>query len=261
MLIARNIAFALNGHQILNGVELVLEPGQITSMIGPNGAGKSTLLKILTGEWIPEQGDVTLAGRALSDYLPFELSKKRSVVPQSSSLSFDFLVSEVVRMGVLPDAVGVGPELVVQALDDVGLSAKSSQAYTSLSGGEKQRTHIARALVQIRSFPDEGERFLLLDEPTSSLDLVYTQRLMKLVSRLAGEGVGIYMIMHDVNLASAWSDQVLILSGGTLLANGTPEAVITPEILGAAFDVESKIMPHPQSGRPLVLPVVPDDRS
>jgi iron complex transport system ATP-binding protein len=257
MLQAKEIHLSRGGRAILKAINLDLPTGQITTMIGPNGAGKSSLLKILSGEWLPSQGQVSMQDRLLSEFSPSELAKMRALVPQSSSLSFDFSIREVVSMGVLTGASESTEDLVAAALNDVGLEAQALQTYTSLSGGEKQRTHIARALVQVRSFPSKKDRYLLLDEPSSSLDLVYTERLMRLIKSLAEDGLGVFLIMHDVNLASAWSDQVLVLAKGKLVAQGCPGAVIIPHVLRDAFEIEPQIIAHPHSGRPLVLPSVP----
>jgi len=252
--LAQNINFSRGTRTILQDVSFEIRRACVTTMIGPNGAGKSTLLKMMAGELAPDAGELRLNERPISEWSPKELAQLRAVVPQSPSLSFDFLVQEVVQMGLIGKPKD---RLVDQALHDVGLQRQAAQKYTSLSGGEKQRVHLARALVQVLSSENTSPPFFLLDEPSASLDLIYTEKLMNLISDLSNNGVGVFMIMHDVNLASVWSDQILILHEGTILAEGPPESVIHAENLERCFNVNASIIPHPQTGRPVMLPVAP----
>jgi iron complex transport system ATP-binding protein len=254
MYLGRDICLQRGGRLILSNVDLEISSGQITTMIGPNGAGKSSLLKILAGELRADSGELLLNEREISKWSPSELATVRAVVPQSPSLGFDFLVYEVVHLGL---AKSGAEDLVSQAISDVGLQAQTQQKYTSLSGGEKQRTHLARALVQIRSCPTSSPRFLLLDEPTASLDLIHTEGLMHGLASLCKTGVGVFMIVHDVNLASVWSDHLVLLTDGAVVSDGVPDVVITSENLEKCFSVEANIIAHPQSGRPVVLPSAP----
>lgn len=259
MLAAENLTLARAGTRILDRVSLAIHPGEIVGLLGSNGAGKSTLLSALSAELDAEGGSLTLDGRALAAMPPREQARKRAVLPQKPGLTFDLGVREVVAMGAYPFAQLSSAEvdaLARQALKWANVSHLDGRRYPQLSGGEQQRVQFARVLVQCCAARAEGEaRYLLLDEPTASLDPKHQTDLMRRTAQLAREGnTGILVILHDMNLAARWCDRLLLLSGGRGIALGTPTQVLTSANLYLAYGIEARVMPHPlQADRPLVL--------
>ncbi|MBO1114240.1 heme ABC transporter ATP-binding protein [Bordetella petrii] len=255
-----DLALSRNGARILSGVSLAVEPGQVLGLLGANGAGKSTLLAALAGELRADSGAIELDGAALASLPPRRQARQRAVLPQKPSLSFDLGVDEVVAMGAYPfpelDPVEV-EELVGQALALAGVPHLAQRRYPELSGGEQQRVQFARVLAQCQAQRDPGTpRYLLLDEPISSLDPKHQIELLRTIAALAHEqGLGVLVIVHDVNLAARWCDRLVMLGGGTVVADGAPDAVLTPQNLRAVYDIEADVLPHPTlPGRLLVLP-------
>jgi iron complex transport system ATP-binding protein len=226
----------------------------VTALIGPNGAGKSTLLKVIAGERRPTAGTVHLHGRDLKDFSARELARFRSVLPQAVHLAFPFTVEEVVRLGVpralSPSRAG---ELVHRTLDRVGMADAARRICPTLSGGEQQRVHLARVLVQLAAETDDGlSRALLLDELTASLDLAHQQLVLKLAREHAAAGGMVLAILHDLNLATLVADRIVALDKGRVAAMGTPVEVITERLLADVYGVTMRI--HTTPGRVFVLP-------
>ncbi len=244
-------------HTVLESVSLAVEPGRVTAILGPNGAGKTTLLNCLTGGGQPSEGEVTLDGKALSAYGSRELACRRAVLPQSSSLGFNFTVREVVEMGRLPHIEqherARDSEIVNLAMLQADIQVYAHRHYLTLSGGEKQRVHLARVLAQV--WPNEKHegppRYLFLDEPTNNLDLAHQHRCLALARRLANAGLGVCAILHDLNLALRYADQFVLLQNGRLRAYGLADEVMTPEIISEVFSVKAQVVDH--AGHKLVL--------
>ena len=192
----------------------------------PNGAGKSTLIKVLAGEIVPTHGDVMLDGRSLKTFRAAELAARRAIVPQSTFLSFPFSVIEVVKLGASVPGFDQNPEhstrIAEDALSDVGLTEFRDRLYSQLSGGERQRVHVARALCQLNAaVRRQGQTaVLLLDEPTSSLDLSHQSLVLGEARAQADEGRAVAVVLHDLNLAAAWADEIVLLSSGGIAARG-----------------------------------------
>ncbi|MDG0968855.1 MAG: ATP-binding cassette domain-containing protein, partial [Porticoccaceae bacterium] len=172
-LVAENISLYLSGFNILRNINLSISAGKVTAIVGPNGAGKSTLIKVLSGDILPTRGDVLLNDKKLDQWPSEQRAKIMSVLPQHSSLDFPFTASEVVSLGRIPHQTGIqkDSEIVREALHLVDASYLKSRFFTQMSGGEKQRVQLARVLAQIWEKEVYGEQFLVLDEPTASLDL------------------------------------------------------------------------------------------
>ncbi|WP_422136531.1 MULTISPECIES: heme ABC transporter ATP-binding protein [unclassified Endozoicomonas] len=239
--------------RLLDDVSLTVAPGEIVTVLGPNGAGKSTLMKVISGEQKPSSGKVLLNDR--TDWGLQQQALMLGVLPQSSSLSFPFTVAEVVILGRIPCATDRTENLAIveAALTEVDGLHLRDRRYTTLSGGERQRVHMARVLAQIWDEPDFGKRYLLLDEPTSALDPAHQQLTLKMARKQAEKGVGVMVILHDLNLAARYSDRLMILKEGAIAAQGTPHEVLTAETLQAVFDVDVTISEHPAHGCPLVI--------
>jgi iron complex transport system ATP-binding protein len=237
---ARALSVRIGVNLLLDRVELDLRPGELLAVVGPNGAGKSTLLATLSGERRPSSGEVTLDGTALSRFKPLELARRRAVLPQESSLEFDFTALEVTLLGRMPFTGGrESPrdiEIARAALRLADAAHLETRRYPTLSGGERGRVQLARVLAQIwHEATPTRDRYLLLDEPTSSLDLAHQHGTLAVAKGLALEGVGVLAVLHDLNLAAAYADRVAVLQRGALVALGAPRAVLTSSLLEHTF--------------------------
>ncbi|KAB2919786.1 MAG: heme ABC transporter ATP-binding protein [Hyphomicrobiaceae bacterium] len=259
MLQAKGVTFAINGRTLLRSVDLALAPGKVTVLIGPNGAGKSMLLRILSGELAPTGGEVLLDGRALGSISAWELARRRAVVPQSSLLSFPFTVQEVAMMGVsVPgfDASISAAAAARAALEAVGLAQIAGRLYVHLSGGERQRVHVARALCQLAATPihTAETRCFLLDEPTSSLDLGHQALVLRIMRQRARAGDAVLAVLHDLNLAAALADELVLLVGGQVRASGEAATVLSDHLLSEAYGCQVLTNRIPAGDRRFVLP-------
>lgn len=219
---------------------LTARPGQLTAILGPNGAGKTTALKLLSGEAEASEGEALLDGQSVRDMGAAALARRRAVVTQSSSLSFDFLVWEVVALGRQPhvenSSAAIDEAIIIRALEMVDAVQFAGRRYLTLSGGERQRVQFARALAQVLEPADiTAPKYLLLDEPTSALDLKYQIDCLELARDFARDGNGVVVILHDLNLARAYANHVYLLQRGTLAASGAAEDVLTPEIIQPVY--------------------------
>ncbi|GLK73818.1 heme ABC transporter ATP-binding protein [Ancylobacter dichloromethanicus] len=248
MYCAHDIGFSAGGRALLDGASVEVLPGRVTVLIGPNGAGKSTLFKVLAGERRAQRGQVTLAGADLAGLKPARLARLRAVLPQSVHVAFAFTVEEVAGIGAKPGRDTAAP--IRRALARVELAGLAGENYEHLSGGEKQRVQLARALVQLEG--GEGPGYLLLDEPTASLDLAQQLLVLALVRELAGEGVGVLAVLHDLNLAAMVADEIVALKQGRVAARGTPGEVLTDARIAELYGVSARIGWAPAT--PFLLP-------
>jgi iron complex transport system ATP-binding protein len=251
---AREVTFAYNGPPVVNGVSLELVPGKLIGAIGPNGAGKSTLVRLLSGLLRPQAGEITLDGRPLTAWRRRELAQRIAVVPQSPVLPETFTAAEVVLLGRTPHLGLLGSEkardweIARQAMERVQVWHLANRLIGTLSGGERQRVVVARALAQEPSI-------LLLDEPTTHMDVNHQLGLIVLVRHLAAEyGLAVLAVLHDLNLASQYCDELLLLAEGRVVARGRPSEVITEELISKAYHADVLVLTHPQTGRPIVVP-------
>ena len=236
-------------------LSFTIQPGEIVGFLGPNGAGKSSLLKVLTGEMPVTKGDVYFNSLLLNQWSLLEKAQMLAVLPQHTLLNFSFTADEVVGLGRIPHQTGIAKDLqiVAEALDLVDASYLQRRFYTQMSGGEKQRVQLARVLAQIWQPSILGEQFLVLDEPTSAFDLSHQKLTLDIVRQLAERGVGVVMVLHDLNLAARCADNLVVIDGGVIAAQGRPEAVLTEALIDKVFGVKSIISEHPITKRPLVI--------
>lgn len=233
----RELAFAYgNGPRVLDGVTLDLESGSLLVVAGPNGCGKSTLLSLLLGFAKPIAGEVKLEGRALSGYAPVEVARIVAAVPQSEVPALSLTGLEMVLLGRTPHRSGYLPVLdsrdipaAERALERAGAAPFAGRMLGTLSGGERQLVRIARALAQ-------EPRVLLLDEPSSSLDLGHQQNIFRLLRSLAhDEGMAVLTVSHDLNLAATYADRMALMAAGEVRATGTPDEVMREDLLREVF--------------------------
>jgi iron complex transport system ATP-binding protein len=255
-LTTRSLSFAYGNKKVLSQVDLELLPGCMVCLAGPNGSGKSTLLKCLDRILRPQKGMVAIDGRDIREFSRRELARKVAYVPQSASQNLGFSVFEAVMMGRKPflnfRVREDDCQTVMQVLGMMDLGHMAQRYFDELSGGEKQKVLIARALAQ-------KSRILLLDEPTSNLDLRYQLEVAELLTRLKNRhGLTMVMALHDLNLAARYSDKVVMLHQGGIFAQGPPAKVLNPENIRTVYGVEAIVSLDGQ-GRPTVQPLRPAD--
>ena len=242
---AENVSWSVAAKQIVDAVSLVVDEGEFVGLIGPNGSGKSSLLRTIYRILQPDSGVIELGGTNVWDVTPSEVARQMAVVMQESTGDFDFSVREIVMMGRNPHKGMFDREtvwdiqLVDDALDQVGIIDFAQRSFLTLSGGEKQRVLIARALVQ-------QANFLVLDEPTNHLDIHYQLEILELVKSL---GTTTIAALHELNLAAFYCDRLYVLKQGQLVASGTPEAVLHPDLIRDVYGVWSEVSLHSLTGK------------
>jgi iron complex transport system ATP-binding protein len=254
--------FEIGRRRLVDGVNLELRSGRIVALVGPNGAGKSTLLRLLAGELTATSGAIRLDGRDMRRIPPAELASRRAVVPQHAMLSFPFTVLEVVLLGATIPGFQIddphSERACLAAIDAVGLEGFEERLFTELSGGERQRVQVARALCQLATSnrPRNEASALLLDEPTASLDFAHQSIVLGEVRRQAEAGRTVLVVLHDLNLAAAYADEIVLMSKGRIAAAGPPESVLTDELLSEIYRHPVRTNSPPPQGRPFVLPQI-----
>ena len=251
----RDIQLHVAGFDLLRDVNLQIAPGTVTAIVGPNGAGKSSLLRVLCGDVPATRGEVRLNGRALADWEAGTRARMLAVLPQHAVLDFPFTAREVVSLGRIPHATGAERDEVIvrAALEAVDAAYLDKRFYTQMSGGEKQRVQLARVLAQVWEPVPEGERLLVLDEPTAAFDLAHQQITLDIVRRFAAEGAGVLVVLHDLNLAARCADRLVVLSCGRVAAEGPPAQVLDEALVERVFGLRCVLMPHPLTGVPMVV--------
>ncbi len=251
LLVADDLRCALSGRPVLDGVGLHVRPGEVLALIGPNGAGKTTLLRALSRLLRPLAGTVTLEGENVWHIRPRPLARQLALAPQGAEM-WPLTVEQFVGLGRAPHRGWLLPlndedhQVVQAALERTGLIPLRERQVTELSGGEQRRVILARALAQ-------QPRILLLDEPTAALDLKYQAAILGLARRLAhDDGLSVVITLHDLNQAAGVADRMALLAHGRVLAVGTPNEVLTAELISATYEVPVAVFRHPMDGSPLV---------
>jgi iron complex transport system ATP-binding protein len=245
MIAARQLSITRNGRRLLNGVSLEVHPGLFTAIAGPNGAGKTSLLKAISGE-SSYDGTLEINGTAATRYSVADLSKVRAVLPQSTHMQFSFSVEQVVKLAGNQKSIG-------EVMDLTGISSWAKRNYLTLSGGEQQRVQLARVLAQvweIKSYP----RYVLLDEPTSNLDLAQQQLIFGLVKHACERNIGVLAIVHDLNQVVQFADKMYFLKDGSVVANGNPKEVFTKKIIEETFCCKVNVYHDPCTNCPYIVP-------
>ncbi|SDF74425.1 iron complex transport system ATP-binding protein [Blastococcus aurantiacus] len=254
-LAAEQLRLAYDEHVVVQDVDLELTDGSFTAIVGPNGCGKSTLLRALGRLLRPAGGQVLLDGRAIARTPTREVAKVLGLLPQSPIAPEGLTVADLVARGRHPHQSWVrqwsrdDESVVAEALEWTDMAELAERPVDELSGGQRQRAWISMALAQ-------GTDLLLLDEPTTYLDLAHQIDVLELVGRLHAErGRTVAVVLHDLNLAARYAQRLVAMKDGVLVASGTPAQVLTEELLADVFDLEARIVPDPVTGTPMVVPV------
>ena len=245
-----NLTWEIKSKRILDRISLKINEGEILTILGPNGAGKSSFLKLIAGDSIASHGEILFDKVSLSNISTEDRSFMRSVMSQSQEIAYDFSVKEIIEMGWLDRGISDYSkdfeEAVRQISTECSVKELLSQNFNTLSGGEKRRVHFARTLIQLwRPSGSDDPRYMFLDEPTANLDILHEQKMMRLVQKKRDEGIGILLILHDLNLAAKYSDKIAIFNDGKLVDVGLPKIVLNEQILSSVYGLEMKIDKNP----------------
>lgn len=248
MIELRDVSLSIKGKPLLRNVSLHCGKGTVTALCGPNGAGKSTLLSVIAGDMAPDTGAVYLMGQPLARHSVRELAQIRSVFPQGAPIRFGYTVEEVVAMGrafrnLPPDQDAT---ITTEAMAEAEISHLAWRNAQTLSGGEKARATFARVRVQ-------ATPIVLLDEPTAALDLRHQERVLQAARRVAVDGAAVIVVLHDLNLAAAHADRIVLLETGAIAAEGTPADVLTEPLISRVYRQPVCVLTHPRRGCPVVL--------
>lgn len=262
MIEAANIHVSIKGKPLLRDVHLRAVPGELVALVGANGAGKSTLLRVLAGALSPSSGEVRINGKPLSTWTKESLARVRGVLSQSVHLSFPMTAQEIVELGrygfYRRESTAERRRIASWALAQVRMQDFAGRNFTTLSGGEQQRVHLARVLTQIYENDAQSSKFLLLDEPVASLDIAQQHHLLELVRSLTRRlSLGALVVIHDMNLAARYADRIVMLKKGARIADGPPAEVLSPENIHEVFGVHAIVRPHPLNKQPQVSVVGP----
>jgi iron complex transport system ATP-binding protein len=246
MLEVRDISYHIGNARILRGISAQFQAGVFSVIVGPNGSGKSTLLKIMSGEHTPSTGNVQYDNKPIDSISNRDRAKSRAVLSQHTELSFPLTVTEIVMMGRYPHFL-VKPskedyEICEAALERMSVLELGARNYLTLSGGEQQIVQFARILAQIWDVRDGETKYLLLDEPTTFLDLKHQHQFLHIALELASEGAVVVAVIHDINLAAQYADFILAIESGTVLASGAAHEVIQPKIIDALYHIDSTVL-------------------
>ncbi|MEE1042695.1 MAG: ABC transporter ATP-binding protein [Clostridia bacterium] len=239
------ITYSYDDKEAISNVDICVKKGEFVGIIGPNGSGKSTVLKNAYRAIAPDDGEIILDGENLNKMKYKKTAQKMAVVGQENKIPFDFLVEEMVAMGRTPHKklfdidTQEDKRIVHHALEHVGMEDKAKKHYENLSGGEKQRVLLARTIAQ------ESD-FFILDEPTNHLDINYQMQIFDFIKRLK---VTVLSAIHDLNMAALYCDRIYVMKNGEVVYNGTPEEVLTEDIIYEVFGVKSSVTKHPVTGK------------
>ncbi len=253
MLRAHNLTIKRQDRTLLDTVDCEIATKQLVALVGHNGSGKSTLIKALAGEMSSSSGSVTLDARAISDYGSKELAQHMAYLPQQLPEAAGFTVRELVMLGRYPHQKWLqkpsqqDQDKVAEALQVTQTEAFAERITSTLSGGERARAWLAMCLAQ-------DTRYLLLDEPLAALDMHYQLEVIQLIRRLVDEqGLGVVIIVHDINLAAQYADRIIALKNGRVCHNGDIASTMQPDVLRNIFNVEMQLLNHPITGQPVAV--------
>lgn len=241
----KELKINLSKKDIVKGIDLAVQDNKFVGLIGPNGSGKSTLLKAIYGVLKPTHGDILLCDKNIESYPKKALAKTLGVVSQFNNINFDFKVIDIVLMGrsaykkLLEKDNKADYDIAIKALASVGMIEASQKSFSLLSGGEKQRVILARAITQ-------EPKLLILDEPTNHLDIKYQLEVMSIVKNL---NICVLAALHDLTLAAQFCDEIYVLKDGKIITHGSPKDVITKEMIKEVYEVNSEVNINPLTQR------------
>ncbi|NLK01456.1 MAG: ABC transporter ATP-binding protein [Clostridiaceae bacterium] len=243
-----NLGFSIAGQQIISGINLIINKGDFVGLVGPNGCGKSTLLKNIYRAYKPDLGAVFIDGTDIFKLPSKEAAKKLSVVVQENNVEFDMDVLEMVMLGrfahqKLLSSSTEDHRVAREALLAVGLEGYEARSFASLSGGEKQRVLIARALAQ-------QANFIVLDEPTNHLDVGYQYQIMSIVKK---QNTTVFCSIHDLNIAAYYCDKIIVMNQGTIIGYGPPKEILTTQLIDDLFGISTDIIINETTGKMQIL--------
>jgi iron complex transport system ATP-binding protein len=257
MLRTENISFSVGKKQILKNVSASFLPGEFNMILGPNGSGKSSFLKIFSGEINRFQGTVLYEDKKIKELRKEELAKKRAVMSQQADLGFPLLVEEVVMMGRYPHFT-FNPNkkditICSEVIERMNLVEFKERNYLTLSGGEKQRVQYARVLAQVWEKPTDSYRYLFLDEPLNSLDISYQHEFLQVAVELIKDHTVLIAVMHDINLAAHYADNLFFFKEGELVVHGKPKDILSAAMIEKVFNIKTTVIENPVTGKPLII--------
>jgi iron complex transport system ATP-binding protein len=251
LLEARDIDVTIGPVPILRSVDFTVRAGELVALVGPNGSGKSTLLGVLSGDLPPTRGDVDVCARPLESWSALELARLRAVLPQMVTMSFPFLVRDIVSMGRAPwqgtPLEDDDDAAVIAALQATDSDMLAKREFPTLSGGERARVSLARILAQ-------DVQTLLLDEPTAALDVKHQELVLRILRDQVARDAGVVVVLHDLELAAAYADRIVVLSRGAVRSDGAPAEVLDPALLSEVYEHEIEVIRHPETGERIILP-------
>lgn len=253
MIEARGVSYRVGDAVLVDGVDLVVAPGELVAVVGPNGAGKSTLLRLLGGDLRPTAGSILLGGEDTSDLAEIELAERRALLDQGSPTDIPFTAAEVVALGRHahrrdPDnSAERDAAVVADALARTDVTHLARRVYATLSGGERTRVSLSRILAQ-------DTPVVLLDEPTTALDVAHEVRVMAELAALTVSGRTVVAVLHDLNAAASTADRVVVMSQARIVADGPPGEVLTAGLLEEVYRHPMVVIDHPLGDGVLILP-------
>ncbi|WP_430614649.1 heme ABC transporter ATP-binding protein [Flavobacterium sp. JP2137] len=244
-----------SGISILKNIDFFAEKGQLITILGPNGAGKSTLLSLLANEIGQNKNDIELKSVAYHNWSSKELPKHKAKFSQQNNSDIPLDVKEIVMMGRYPyfenNPTKADQDAIAESMAQTDVFPLQKRAYNSLSGGEKQRVHLARVLAQLEN--EVEEKILFLDEPLNNLDVLHQHKILNLIKQFTQRGNTAVVVLHDLNLAAQFSDKILLLKKGEKICYDVPEKVLTREIISAVYNFPCTVCVNPVNNNPLII--------
>lgn len=248
------LSYSYTETPLIHDLSFDFRAGELLNVVGPNGAGKTTLLYLLGGIIKPQSGQILLDGIPLSSFKRQALARILTIIPAESNIAFDFTVYDIVSMGRYPyhrplaSFTNNDREIIKETIEQTGLTKYEHKIFNQLSSGERQRVLIARALAQKTSI-------LLMDEPTVHLDIHYQSDIYRLAQSLAHDkNLSVFMISHDLNYTSMYSDRIMLMSEGRIVKTGIPDDIFQSELLSNVYGTALSVYPHPETGKPTIWP-------
>ncbi|MXN91421.1 heme ABC transporter ATP-binding protein [Flavobacterium sp. Sd200] len=255
MLEAQNISYSHRKFSILEGINVSVNYGELLVILGPNGAGKSTLLSVLANELAKHEQPIYLKKKAFKEWGDKELAHSKAKFSQSNSPDIPLSAKDVAMMGRYPYFSSIpqkkDEDVVLKAMAETDVAALADRAYNSLSGGEKQRVHLARVLAQLDN--DVENKMVFLDEPLNNLDVLHQHRILHTIKNFTEKGNAAIMVLHDLNLAAQFADRIMLLKKGKIVAHDVPDKVFTKETISRVYNFPCTICPNPVNNNPLII--------